>query len=604
MMRYCLFIVVFFAHFGVIAQPTSDEQLATHYYQSGDYEKAALYYEKLYQKNSSDLYYDYLLKSYLEIKAYDKAKKHVKSKIKSGIVSKYNIDQGIVFEKEENIKKAEETYQKIIKNLPTDASVILQISNAFLVYKKTDWALETLLKGRKLLQTDYPLNIEIGEIYEAAGRYEEMVHEYLDLLRINTAFIQSVQGSLNNSSSFKKGSKQYDVFKRELISYTQKYTDQPVFNDLLIWLYLSESNFSMAYIQAKAMDKRFKENGERVMQIAQQAYSNSEYNTAIEAYNYVISKGDENPFQSSAKSELLSVRRDKIIKTKNYTTTELNSLDSSYEKTIQELKNLPEYVDLVRDQCLIKAIYMNQLDAAIDKLTLVVEQKRGEPKKLAQCKLDLGDYLVLKDEVWDASLYYSQVEKDYKYDELGEQAKFKNAKISFYTGDFLWAKAQLDVLKGSTSKLIANDALWLSVIITDNTTIDTNEIPLKMYAKADLFSIQNKMPEAVQLLDSILILFPEHSLEDDIWFQKHLIFIKQQRFQDAIDVLLKITSKYPREILADDALYKVAEIYHYSLQNNEQAMTYYQKLLEEYSGSLYVVEARKRFRMLRGDNIN
>lgn len=604
MLRNWLYIVCFLSPFVLVAQPTSDEQLATHYYQSGDFEKAVLYYEKLYSKNHSDIYYEYLLKSYLQTKQYDKAKKHVKTQIKSSQVTPYDIDLGLVFELEENYKKAQGIYKKVIQKLPEDASVILQISKAFMTYKKQDLALETLLKGRKMLKSDYPFNIEIGEIYEGMGKYPDMVHEYLDMLLINTAYIQSVQSSLNNSNSFKKGAPQYDIFKKELIGYTQNYADQKIFHELLVWLYTSEYNFSMALIQAKSLDKRFKEDGERILLLAQQAYSNNDYQVAIDAYEYVISKGEESQYVSDAKSEILSVRRDKIIKTQNYTQEELLILDKAYEITIQELKNTSEYADLLRDQCSIKALYMNQLDDAIALLTQFVEQKRGDAKKTAQCKLDLGDYLILKDNIWDASLYYSQVEKDYKYDELGEQAKFKNAKISFYTGDFMWAKAQLDVLKGSTSKLIANDALWLSVIITDNTTIDTNEIPLKMYAEAELLYIQNKIPEALSCLDSILILFPEHSLEDDIWYQKHVILLKQQKFPESIAFLEKIYSKYPSEILADDALYKVAEIYQFSLQNKEQAMNYYQKLMEEFPGSLYVVEARKRFRTLRGDNIN
>lgn len=604
MLRNWLYLFLVFIPTLLPAQPTSDEQLATHYYQSGDYEKAVLYYEKLYSKNPSEIYYEYLLKSYLQLKQYDKAKKHIKTKIKSGQVSPYDIDLGLVFELEENHKKAQDIYKKVIQKLPEDATVILQISNAFLKQKKSELALETLLKGRKLLKNDYPFNIDIGEIYESMGKYPEMVHEYLDMLLLNQAYLQSVQSSLSNSNSFKKGAPQYDIFKRELIAYTQKYADQKIFSELLIWLYSSEYNFTMALTQAKALDKRFKENGERILLLAQQAYSNNDYSAAIDAYEYVISKGEESPYMSDAKSEILSVRRDKIINTKTYTQEELQILDKAYTLTIQELKNMPEYPDLLRDQCSIKALYMNQLDTAIILLNEFVEQKKGDPKKIAFCKLDLGDYLILKNNIWDASLYYSQVEKDYKYDELGEQAKFKNAKISFFTGDFLWAKAQLDVLKGSTSKLIANDALWLSVIITDNTTIDTNEIPLKMYAEAELLYVQNKMPESLSRLDSILILFPEHALEDDVWYQKHLILVKQQKFTEGISFLEKIYSKYPSEILADDALYKIAEIYQFSLQNKDQAMVYYQKLMEEYPGSLYVVEARKRFRTLRGDNIN
>ncbi len=210
--------------------------------------------------------------------------------------------------------------------------------------------------------------------------------------------------------------------------------------------------------------------------------------------------------------------------------------------------------------------------------------------------------MLIKGEVWDASLLYAQVDKDFKYDQLGEQAKLKNAKVSYYTGNFNFAKGQLDVLKGSTSKLIANDAMELSILITDNSTIDTSTTPLLMYARADLMSYQNKDSLAVNTLDSINTIYPGHALADEVLFKKYEIAYKRQEFEKCIEFLESIATTYSYDILADDAYFKLAELYDFVLKDAEKAKENYGKILFDYQGSLYVVEARKRYRAIEGKN--
>ncbi len=201
-------------------------------------------------------------------------------------------------------------------------------------------------------------------------------------------------------------------------------------------------------------------------------------------------------------------------------------------------------------------------------------------------------------------MLYSQVEKAYKYDPVGQEAKFRNAKLSYYNGDFKWAKAQLDVLKGATSKLISNDAMDLSLLIGDAINVDTNVVPLQMFSSADLLIIQNKIDPALARLDSINILFDNHSLADDIYYKKGVIFLKQNKLKEAQEAFQRVVDAYGEEIFGDDALFKIAEIYQYNLNDVEKAKTTYQEMLTKYPARVYTVEARKRFRKLRGDLIN
>ena len=239
-------------------------------------------------------------------------------------------------------------------------------------------------------------------------------------------------------------------------------------------------------------------------------------------------------------------------------------------------------------------------------------------KERNQYKIDLADVQLYTGAVWDASLNYSQVDKDMPNDALGNEAKFKNAKLSFYIGEFNWAKSQLDVLAAATSKLIANDALYSSMLISDNLEEEEDEadttmmlfqnsegnLALKMYAKAEFLIFQNKDDEALKALDSVMILSPFGSLVDDALYQKALILIKQKNYLEAEKLLKEVVEKYGDQLLADDAVFQLAELYEYYLKDMNQAKEYYQKILKDYSDSLYVVQARNRYRTLRGDNVN
>ena len=233
-----------------------------------------------------------------------------------------------------------------------------------------------------------------------------------------------------------------------------------------------------------------------------------------------------------------------------------------------------------------------------------IEQPGLEAAAKAEYKILLGDIYMLNGEIWDASLLYSQVEKDFKYEAIGQDAKFRNAKLSFYAGDFTWAKTQADVLKGATTKLIANDALNLSLVISDAIGVDTNEVPLKLFASAELLAVQHKYKEAIIRMDSINLLFNTNTLGDDINYAKAQIYFSQGKYTDAEAMYKNILEYYPTELYGDDAQFKLAELYDKNLNDKEKAKAAYQEVLTKYPGSIYTVEARKRYRELRGDNLS
>lgn len=584
---------------------SGDEQLAAQYFQNKEYEKAAFYYEKLFEKNPIERYYQNLLICLIETENFNKAEKLVKKQQKKNPYAlSYTVDLGYVYKREGKIDEAKKIWEKAINELAPNQNQIFELAYAFNNRKETDFALNTYLKGRKILNGLYTFHFEIADIYAQKGNYTAMINEYLDVLLINEAYIQQVQNALLRIYQSAPEDKKNETLKIELLKRIQKYPDKKIFAEMLIWIMMQEQDFNGALTQSIALDKRLKEDGARVFSLAHMAADNKQYEASAKGYQYIIDKGKENYYYSSAKIELLHVNFKKITEQAKYSKEELIQLEKNYVATLNELGKSGNTASLMRDLAHLYAFYLHETDKAIAMLDEIVAMGRISPQLKAECKLDLGDILLLENDVWEASLLYSQVEKDFKHDELGDKAKFKNARLSYFVGDFKWAQAQLDVLKGSTSKLIANDAMQLSLLITDNTTIDTNEVPLQIYARAELLIFQNKLEEALKTLDTINLYFPGHSLTDDILMSKARIYEKKQDFENTLKMYETIYNGFADDIYGDDALFKMAEIEQFVLNKPETAKDLYQKVLMEFPGSIFVVESRKRIRQIRGDNLN
>jgi tetratricopeptide (TPR) repeat protein len=602
------YIIFFFAalllHLPLSSQPETDEQLASQFYQNKEFDKALDYYEKLYNKKSPDQFYTPYVNCLLETKDFKKAEKIVKKQMKNHPDNlSYNVDLGAVYMREEEPDKAKKEWENAIKLLKTDDQVF-PLANAFISLRELNYAVETYLRGRKISPTNYPFSFELADVYRLLNNKQAMINEYLDVLESSDSYIQSVQNALQTSFGNEADSKQNEMLKTELLKRIARNPDKTILSELLIWMQIQLKDFEGAFVQAKSLDKRKKEEGTRVMALAQLFAQNESYDLAIKAYQYVIAKGKDTYYYVNARMELLNTYYKKIVSKGSYTAADLTELEKNFTITITELGKSASTEPLLKNYAHLLAFYLDKPNDAIRLLeeTILLPQLSGIAQ--AECKLELADILLMTGDIWEASLRYSQVEKSFKHDAIGQEAKFRVAKISYYTGDFKWAQAQLDVLKGATSKLIANDALELSLTISDALAIDTNEAPLLIYARADLLAFQNKDEQAKIALDSINRLYPNHALADDILYKKAQLELKHGRFQEAAAYYDTIVKNYGGDILADDAMFKLADLNENQFKNTEKAKELYQELLEKYPASLYVVEARKRFRKLRGDLIN
>ncbi|MFZ6053186.1 tetratricopeptide repeat protein [Halocola ammonii] len=587
-----------------VAQSDTDLELAEYYFNQGQYESAKLYYEKIYETNRTNRVYDNYLATLVALENFDEAEKLVKKKLRATRnKAEAYLDLGSLYKQFEEFEDANDAFEDALDELEPGRSNAVRLANEFIKLNEFDWAMKTYEKSKKITRSDYSFNYEIANLQGIMGNHDEMAEAFLDLLLDSPHYIRTVQNSLNRNLNVQENKENAEMLKTKLLSRTQKYPDATMYNEMLIWLFTQEKNFDAAFIQVRALDMRQGEDGHRMMNLANMALNNDAFGPAKKAYEYVVSKGKNGSYYIAARIGLLRTMKEEVTSNPGADDSLILELEQRYEETLAELGKSASTASLMKDLAHIKAFYLGKIDEAIS----ILEEAKDLPgvydKLQAVIKLELGDVLLLKGEIWDASLLYSQVEHDFKEDPLGHEAKFRNAKISYYTGDFEWAQAQLDVLKASTSKLISNDAIDLSLLITDNLALDTITEPMLMFAQADLLAYQNQTDEAIAKMDSIMTEWPGHSLTDDILMLKADIFSKRNNYEKAEEFLQRVIDFHFHDILADDAVFQLAEIYDYVYEDQERAKELYQQILTEFPGSLYAVEARKRFRQIRGDAI-
>ncbi|MFC2175794.1 tetratricopeptide repeat protein [Bacteroidota bacterium] len=587
-----------------IAQTDTDEQLAAQYFKNGEFDKAEVLYGKLYKKYNDEFFYQYYIDCLLNLEEFDNAEKVVLKRIKKEDSPVLHVQLGHVYKAARMHKKAEQAFAEALKTLAGQKRQVELLAAAFSNEGEMDYVIKTYEKGRKMLSGFFKFRFELAAAYEKAGKFEFVLQEYLDAIDEDESQLGEVRTELLKIFESEEDEKKESSFEEAVVARIQKQPQRSIFPELLIWHYEQQKKFARALMQAKALDRRNKENGGRLMQLGLICVANDEFDLAIEAFQNVINKGRDNLYYLSCKKDLVNTLYQKAVSGGKYSEQELKELETTFLLTLDELGKNGNAAQMMMNLSELYVFHMHQTDKGIEMLNQVLVLPGIDRIDLAKAKIQLADALLFSGEIWETTLLYSQAEKMFKTDDIGRLAKLKNAKLAYYTGQFEWAKAQLNVLKAATSDFIANDALYLAMLIGDNSYMDTTFDALRMFAKADLYLYQNKLDSAVVLLDSIEQTHPGHSLQDDILFKRAEIAEQQGAYADAAKFYHRVWKDYGWDLLADDAIYRLAQLEENKLDDKSKAMEYYQELLLNYSGSLYTVEARKRYRSLRGDLLN
>ncbi|MFY0591673.1 tetratricopeptide repeat protein [Roseivirga sp.] len=603
---FCILSCLLIASQTVKAQSNDPVQIAREYFTIGEFDKARVEFEKL-AKNKRNIprIHDTYLNLLLTQEDYSSAEKYVKKVIKDNPDNfEYEIDLATVYRAKKEEGKIDAILDRIIDREKKIAAEdkkptrIRILANKFFEKNFREKALEAYTEGRKAIGKSDIFALDLANLYRVMNMKGKMVSEYLNFSKNQPQNLSYVKNSLQN---FLREPTDLDTLEIILYDFIQKEPGKPAFNDLLVWTHLQQKNFPAALRQARALDRRLENNGDNIMNVGMIAYRNSDYKSSQKAFNYILNDFVESPNRRLASRYTLLSEEEVLKSSYPIDTLAIENLIIKYGQFIEQSRDVFSVIEAQRRVALLQAFQLNKVPTAIETLTKVLEQPVGRSKVVAEAKMDLADIYLLNKEPWESILLYGQVERMFKDEPLGYMAKLKSAKLSYFKGDFELAQSNLDILKLATSREIANDALDLSILIKNNTVFDSTDVVMQDFANIELMLFQNQKEESIVKMDSMLIKYNSHSIVDELLFLKANTLRELGDFTGALESLKTINDAHYFEILGDDSLFLSAKINEEDLKNYEVSMALYNDLLKKFPGSIFVAEARTRFRELRGD---
>ncbi|SDR76639.1 Tetratricopeptide repeat-containing protein [Gillisia sp. Hel1_33_143] len=588
----CFFLLCFcfLTNIGLFAQ---SEQLAKNYMDQGEYEKALKTYEQLVKNDPrNQLYFFGLINSYQQLEDFTVAEKLLQEKLSASNDPIYLIELGHNLELQKLNEKANSYYEKALVTIAQNVNYSYSLARSFEKYSLLDYAEKAYkngMAGNSMMRFEIPL----ARIYGEQGKLDQMFEAFLALIEkepeLSTTIIREFDRYITNDASNEANL----ILKKAILKRLQQ-NQGIVFTEILSWLFIQQKDFNKAFVQEKAIYKRGNKNLQRIIQLAVISRSEEDLETSKEVLEFIIGEDPPGNILLQAKQLLLN------MKVQTASKNEYEEIAKDFDLVLEEFGNGEETLSIQIDRANFIAFQLENVKKAED-LLLELAARTNSNYQLASVKMALADILVIAQKFNQALINYSQVQNLVKNDELAQEARYKVAKTSYYKGDFEWAKSQLDVLKASSTQLIANNALELSLLIQENSLEDSTQTALKLYAHADLLIFQNKKEAAIKILEELLQQHKGDKIEDEALLKQAALYVELQQYEKAETNYLKILEYYPDDILGDNATYLLADLYNGPLGKPEKAKDFYEQIIFNYADSIYFVDARNKYRSLRGD---
>jgi tetratricopeptide (TPR) repeat protein len=572
--------------------------LAKQYFNDGDYEKAVVFYAKLVEQNPRRTdYSEGLVACYQQLERYEDAEAFLLEKISDPYAfPTFFIELGYNYTLQNQSDRATEYYDQAILKINENPNYGYSVGYRFQKYALLDYAVKAY-SNAMALKPELNYDFQLARIYGEQGDIEKMYQSYLNLIWQGRTSRSNVLRNIDDFISEDPADANNVLLRKVLLKNAQQNPDI-LWNELLSWLFVQQKQYNSAFSQEKAIFKRSEDNAmDRLENLGQIALEDNDLENATVIFEYIVENAQEPRTKLNAELNLID------IALLNPTEKTLDEVEKKFQDLEAEYGNESRTLQLQIAYANFLTFKRERPEPAIALLKKSLELPMNR-MAVAYVKLALGDILVYNQQFNQALINFTQVQKSLKNDVLGQNARFKVAQTSFYKGDFDWALTQLKVLRSSTSQLIANDAMQLSLLISDNSLEDSTQAALKKYARADLLAYQNKNKEAIAVLEEILQNHKGEKIEDEALLKQAELLVQQKDYESAEFNYKKIVEFYSDGILADDAHFALGELYRNILNEPEKAKSQYEKIIYNYQDSYYFPQARKNFRRLRGDAIN
>lgn len=593
---YKIIFILFFLPLTIVN--AQNNLLAKNYFEKGEYEKALAIYTNLYKKNKNFNYFKAIVASHQQLENFKEAEQLLKERLNNKrIIPQLYVELGHNYSLQKNDSLANINYNKAILfvNESKKFNYGRSIGESFERYSLLNYAIKTYMVAMNTFP-DTDFSYQLARLYGEQGNLEKMFDSYLVLIKKKPSYQGIAQQNFSLYISENPTEEGNVLLRKALLKKLQKQPDV-LYNELLSWLFIQQKEYKKAFTQEKAIYKRTGNNDlSGIVDIAYFASNDDDDENAISMVNFLIENASTPEEKIAGYQHLMKIRL------KTASEKEYPKIKKSYEDLFNEFGNGKKTYQLQLDYNYFLAFQNNKKTLAVSNLKSFSKQPLSRYQK-ARIKMLLADILVFDEKFNQALIYYSQIQQEVKGDLLAQEARFKVAKTSYFNFDFIWAQVQLDVLKKSATQLIANDAMQLSLLIKDNSLEDSTQTALKQFARADLLKFQKKEKEAISVLKSLLENHKGEKIEDEALLKLGELYEANGEYEKAIESYHALIEFYNEDILADDAHYRLAKLYETKLNQAQKAKEYYELLIFNFEDSIYFVEARKKYRMLRGDEI-
>lgn len=620
-MKRILFSLILILIPVVLLAQDNRSRLSFDYFQAGEYEKAAPIFQQLYEESQVRTFLDYYVRSLIALKDYDTAVTTLRKAIRQTKDQTLNVLLGFVFEQSGNLRRSEEAYGEPFKHFPTTSRGIINLANSYLTYGKYEQAEAIYALGRKMIPDPDEFRMELAGVYFAQRRYPEMLEEYFALLLNQPQFLPTVLAYIDNALTRDIDGNLLQIVKDKTITSIQELPGIQVYYEILVWVLEVEKAYGEAMLQSIAIDRRGGKYDSRILSLARTAAEGGDLESALEGYHYLVKKGIPQPetgptnrnipsprIYQTARVEMLLTTSLKLGKTTDTKPDDWKNLVDSMKNVAEEFANEFNLLqNLIPETAKILAYNLSDFDHALKTLDKALENKNTPPPIRSRFLMEKGDLLLASGDPWEATFVFSMVDMENPDNPTGSEAKLRKAQIAWFTGNYSWALTQLDILKGSTSRPIANDAMELAVLIRDNLSeTDSLKSILRSMAAADYLIFRNEPDQAMVIIDSLISQYPDDPVTDDCLYKKARIFLENNREDLALPVLTRIAEEYRHEFWGHKAIYELGCLFQDKLQDPAKALEYFEILIKEFPHSFHFVDARNRMRTLRdsGNRLN
>ena len=579
------------------SKKVATEKLAMSYYRTGEYEKSANLYGQLYEENPTRYYYQYYFNSLVKLKEYDAAEKLVKKQKRKAGNYRTDIDLAYLYNVSGQKKKAIKTLDKLTKKIPDNRNQVSQLASALRSRGFYGDAIKVMERSSE--KNGFDFELEIAGAYQMLGNYPMMFESYLNHLENRPQDVQLVKSRMQMMLRFDVDQSMNRTLKQQLLLKTRENPDNLVYADLLLWHSMQSKDFEMAFLQASALDRRTGNAEGTLFEVAEISLANKDFEIAAKSYKFLLDNHKDGPFYSESYCGYYNTLVSKEMENDKADSRTWKKLQKTGEKALKELGVNAGSASISRQLGHIVAFKQLDYNRAKSILETALAIPNISMEEKSKIKLELADILVLQNKIWDASLLYSQIESDMKYESIGHEAKFRNARLFYYEGEYQWSLTRLDILKSATSKLIANNAMELSLFIGTMLQEDTLGFTLDKFARADLYIYRQQYDSAIIFLDRIAD-FPSGPVSLEYQAYRKARVVEQSGDYILADSLYQqMWTNYPGSVKADNSIFYQAELNRLKLGNKQKAMDLYFKIMKEHPDSIYAGEARLRYREMR-----